>query len=384
MHTHILPEHLPDLAARYGYGEWVRLDHHTDCGARMYKGGTFFREVEDNCYRVQPRLRDADATSVSVQVLSTVPVMFSYWAKGEDALDLSVFLNDHIHSVVQQQPHRFLGLCTVPMQAPALAVQELERCMALGFAGVQIGSHVNDLPLSDPSLFPVFEAAERLGAAVFVHPWDMAGAAVMSRYWLPWLVGMPAETTFAICSLIFGGVFRRLPRLRVCFAHGGGSFPGTIGRIEHGFLTRPDLVAVDNPVNPRDYCGHFWVDSLTHDEHALLHIRDLFGAQRIVLGSDYPFPLGEAQPGALIEHCAQLSDDERAAMLWDNAVHFLGVQKIERTLHGAPTGSGEDGTEVPLSNGAAPRATEDDDKEELERLHAQLDAAALSPHTTTG
>ena len=219
VHTHILPEHLPDLAARYGYGDWVRLEHSGDCCARMYKGNSFFREVEDNCYRAQPRLRDCDATDVSVQVLSTVPVMFSYWAKGEDALDLARFLNDHIHSVVQQQPERFLGLCTIPMQSPELAVQELTRCMALGFVGVQIGSHVNDLPLSDPSLFPIFEACERLNAAVFVHPWDMAGAAVMNKYWLPWLVGMPAETCFAICSFIFGGLFRRLPNLRVAFGH---------------------------------------------------------------------------------------------------------------------------------------------------------------------
>ena len=221
VHTHILPEHLPDLAARYGYGEWVRLERVADCDcrARMYRGNSFFREVEDNCYRPEPRMRDCDASDVDVQVLSTVPVMFSYWAKAEDALDLSIFLNDHIHSVVQQHPSRFLGLCTIPMQSPALAVAELRRCMALGFAGVQIGSHVNDLPLSDPSLFPIFEAAEELGAAVFVHPWDMAGGSLMSKYWLPWLVGMPSETAFAICSFIFGAIFRRLPRLRVAFGH---------------------------------------------------------------------------------------------------------------------------------------------------------------------
>lgn len=173
--------------------------------------------MEDNCYRAQPRLNDCDQTNVSVQVLSTVPVMFSYWAKPEDALDLSIFLNDHIHSIVQSHPSRFLGLCTIPMQDSRLAIEELTRCMAMGFVGVQIGSHVNNLPLSDPSLFPIFEACERLGAAVFVHPWDMAGASLMSKYWLPWLVGMPAETSFAICSFIFGGIFRRLPNLRVAF-----------------------------------------------------------------------------------------------------------------------------------------------------------------------
>ena len=130
---------------------------------------------------------------------------------------------------------------------------------------MQIGSHVNDWNLSDPALFAVFAAAAELGAAVFVHPWDMMGEARMQKYWLPWLVGMPAEVSLAICSIIFGGVLERLPTLRVAFAHGGGAFPGTLGRIQHGFEARPDLVAVDNPVPPRDYLGRFWVDSLVHD-----------------------------------------------------------------------------------------------------------------------
>ena len=181
-----------------------------------------------------------------------MPVMFHYWAKGEDGLDTSRYLNDHIAEVVTQHPKRFIGLGTLPMQSPELATRELERCVKeLGMAGVQIGSHVNQWNLSDAALFPVFQAAERLGAAVFVHPWDMMGGDRMAKYWLPWLVGMPAETSLAICSLIFGGVFERLPKLRVAFAHGGGAFPGTLGRIEHGHKARPDLCAVDNPRNPR-------------------------------------------------------------------------------------------------------------------------------------
>jgi len=148
--------------------------------------------------------------------------MFSYWAKPEDTLDLSQFLNDHIASVVAQNPTRFTGLGTVPMQSPSLAIKELERCVKeLGLSGVQIGSHILDWNLSDENLFPFFQAAEALGTAVFVHPWDMFGQEKMKKYWLPWLVGMPAETSLAICSMIFGGVFERLPKLRVAFAHGG-------------------------------------------------------------------------------------------------------------------------------------------------------------------
>src|SRR3984885_2270303 len=129
----------------------------------------------------------------------------------------------------------------------------------------------------------------------------MMGQDRMPQYWLPWLVGMPAETSLAICSMIFGGIFERLPKLRVAFAHGGGSFPATIGRIEHGFISRPDLVAVDNNVNPRQYLGKFYLDSLVHDKAMLKYIVDLIGADKIALGSDYPFPLGENIPGTLIE-----------------------------------------------------------------------------------
>jgi aminocarboxymuconate-semialdehyde decarboxylase len=391
VHTHILPEHLPDLAHRYGYGEWVRLEHHAQCSARMYQGDRFFREVEDNCYRAEPRLRDCDDSGVTVQALSTVPVLFSYWAKAEDALDLSRYLNDHIDSIVRQHPQRFIGLATIPMQSAELAVQELRRVMALGsFAGVQIGSHVNDRPLSDPELFPVFQEAERLGAAVFVHPWDMAGSALMSRYWLPWLVGMPAETSFAICSLIFGGVLERLPELRVCFAHGGGSFPGTIGRIEHGFRCRPDLVAVDNNVTPREYCGRFYVDSLTHDRKALRDIVALFGSERVVLGSDYPFPLGEEQPGRIVDEDDELSEEVKAAILWSNAVSFLGMHKREAAwLKGATAaanGAGEekeekedmeekeDGQSAPPAAAPASSSADESSDDSLRRLHEQLDA----------
>jgi aminocarboxymuconate-semialdehyde decarboxylase len=167
--------------------------------------------------------------------------------------------------------------------------------------GVEIGSHVNDWNLDAPELFPFFEACARLNLSVFVHPWDMMAKEKMSKYWLPWLVGMPAESSLALCSLIFGGVLERLPHLRVAIAHGGGSFPFTLGRIQHGFDVRPDLVAVDNNVPPRDYVGKFWVDSLVHDPRMLQYLVDLFGANRVAVGSDYPFPLGEHHPGALVE-----------------------------------------------------------------------------------
>jgi aminocarboxymuconate-semialdehyde decarboxylase len=324
IHTHILPEKIPAFAEKFGYGGFIHLEHHAPCRAKMMKDNQFFREIEHNCWDAQVRIHECDQHGIHVQVLSTVPVMFSYWAKPRDTLDVSRFLNDHIAEIVSLFPKRFVGLGTLPMQAPDLAVKELDRIMGMkGMAGIQIGSHINDWNLNDPNLFPIYEAAERLGAAVFVHPWDMMGQEKMQKYWLPWLVGMPAETSLAICSMIFGGIFERFPKLRVAFAHGGGAFPATIGRIEHGFKERPDLCAIDNPVNPREYIGRFYVDSLVHDARMLHYLIDVMGENSIALGSDYPFPLGEHRAGSLIESMNELSLATKERLLSGTALEWL-------------------------------------------------------------
>lgn len=314
---------MPNWVKKFGYGDFIHLEQR-NCKACMMKGDKFFREVEENCFEITERKKDMEATGVTTQVLSTIPVLFNYWAKAKDSLETSRFLNDHIAESVVKDPNSFIGLGTVPMQDVEMAILEMERCtIELNFPGLEIGSNINGENLSDKKFFPFYKRAEELGVSIFVHPWEMMGQDQMPEYWLPWLVGMPSETSRAICSLIFGGVMENFPKLKFAFAHGGGSFPGTIGRIEHGYNVRPDLVQKDNTINPRNYIGKFWIDSLVHDESALKFILELIGEDHICLGSDYPFPLGEHHPGKLIEE--MITDVKvREKLLNKNVLAFLG------------------------------------------------------------
>ena len=325
IHTHIIPENWPDLESKFGYGGWISLDHYKKNEAKMIKNGKSFRIIECNCWDPLVRIDECKKTNVDVQVLSTIPALFNYWAKPDDALFTSKFINDHISRVVNDHPKHFLGLGTLPMQDEKKAISELERCIKeLGLAGIQIGSNINGLNLSEPSVLSILKVATEMGASVFVHPWDIMGKDEMEKYWLPWLVGMPAETSRAICSMIFGGVFEQLPDLRVVFAHGGGAFPATVGRIQHGFNVRPDLCAVDNDVAPINYLGKFWVDSLVHDMEMLSYLIDKVGDKKITLGSDYPFPLGEQIPGSMIEK-SDLKSSIKENILYKNALDWLGL-----------------------------------------------------------
>ncbi|KAJ3275608.1 hypothetical protein HDV01_007611 [Terramyces sp. JEL0728] len=339
LHTHILPKRLPDLSKKYGYPGWISTEELPNGKQRMMLDGKPFRDICCNCWDAEERIKEIAETSVDVQVLSTIPVLFNYWAKPDHCLDLARYLNDDIAMTCQQYPSKFIGLATLPMQAPDLAVQELRRCVnELGMAGIQIGSHINDWNLDAPELEPIWDACEELDVGIFVHPWDMEQTGRMEKYWFPWLIGMPCETTIAICSLIFGGVLERHPKLRFCFAHGklalilaGGAFPYTLGRIEHGFQVRPDICAVANKVNPSSYIGRFWTDSLIHDEDALELLIKKIGIDRIILGSDYPFPLGEHKPGELVVNAKKLSEEDKAKILGGNVFEFFG-SRVDKKL----------------------------------------------------
>jgi aminocarboxymuconate-semialdehyde decarboxylase len=323
-HTHIIPKHLPDFTTKFGYGKFIQLNHHAPGRAWMMQGDVKFREIVENCWDAEVRIQDMKQHQADMQVICTIPVMFSYDAKANDGLEISKFLNDDIAATFTKYPDKFIGLATVPMQDMKLAVKELERCMKMGYKGVQIGSNINNKNLSEPEYFEFWSACESLGAAILIHPWQMMGQEHMSKYWLPWLVGMPAEISRAACSMIFGGVFEKYPKLKVCFVHGGGSFLPTISRIEHGWECRPDLVAIDNKENPKKYLGKFWVDSHVCDHKMLQYVIDLIGADKVMQGSDYPFPLGEAVPGELVRS-APLDDKTKKIIMGDAAKAWLGL-----------------------------------------------------------
>ena len=331
IHTHILPENLNEITDTFSDPRFLRMDIIDDKTAMLKKDGTAFRQVDCNCWSPQKRIEYCNTKKVDVQVLSTIPVLFSYWAKDNEGLILSMFLNNHIAESVKNEPNRFIGLGTVPMQNPNMAIAEMDRIVnELKFPGIEIGSNVNGKNLSEENFHPIFEHAEKIGCSIFVHPWEMMGQTEVQKYWLPWLIGMPAETSRAICSLIFGGVLEKYPNLKIAFAHGGGAFPFTAGRIDHGFNVRPDLCAADNEVLPSSYLKQFYVDSLVHDENAMNFIIQTMGAERIAMGSDYPFPLGEHHPGKLIESM-DLSNVTKQRLLAGTALEWLGLNENEFT-----------------------------------------------------
>ena len=292
----------------------------------MKDNGQFFREVQENCWNPEVIKEDMAKYSVDKMVLCTVPVLFNYWIKPHDAQDWCRFLNDHIAGVQNNDPSKFIAMGTLPMQDTSLSIEEMRRSKEeLGIRAFEIGSHIEGKNLDHDSFFPLWEAAQDLDVGIFVHPWDMMGQEKMPNYFLPWLVGMPAETSLAICSMIFGGVFDKFPKLRVMFAHGGGSFPFTVGRVSHGWHARPDLCNINEIKDPREYIGKFWIDGITHDDDALKYLVALFGAGKIAYGTDYPFPLGDLEHGKFIEQMPGFSNEIKEQLLSKTAIEFLGL-----------------------------------------------------------
>jgi aminocarboxymuconate-semialdehyde decarboxylase len=325
IHTHFLPRSWPDLAARFGTPDWPWMKHTAPGEAMLMLGEKEFRPVSAACWDAAVRLEAMDRDGVDVQILSATPVLFAYQRPAAQALECSRIFNDAALEICAAAPRRLKSLCQVPLQDTDLACRELSRAMMDGHVGVHIGNHVGAREFSDEGIITFLQHCAAEGAAVFVHPWDMMAPERMSRYMLPWLVAMPAETQLSILWLILSGAFERLPRsLKLCFAHGGGSFPYLIGRVDNAWRNR-DVVREDCPQVPSSYLDRFHVDAAVFDADALAFLVKTMGEDRIMLGSDYPYPLGEQQVGSLIRSHQALPPGVREKLLHANAARFFGL-----------------------------------------------------------
>src|SRR4051812_21786642 len=324
IHTHFFPESCPDLAARYGSPNWPRIKHTEPGKADIMLGDKFFRSIYSACWDPELRLREMDADNIDLQIISATPVLFAYERPAANALDCAKLFNDAALELCSRGHGRLKALCQVPLQDIDAACAELSRAMKAGHLGVQIGNHVGEKNLDDEGIIAFLQHCAKEGAAVLVHPWDMMARDRMPNYMAPWTVGMPAETQLSVVSLILSGAFDRLPKnLRICFAHGGGSFAFLLGRLENAWKHHP-AARGKCALPPSHYVDRFYVDSAVFDERSLRLLVEVMGADRVVLGSDYPFPLGEHGIGNLIRN-SHFSTDTKAKLLGGNAEAFLGL-----------------------------------------------------------
>jgi aminocarboxymuconate-semialdehyde decarboxylase len=338
IHNHFFPRDWPDLAARYGTPDWPRIRHTEPGKAEIMLGDRFFRHIDSACWDPEVRLRDMDRDGIQMQVISATPVLFAYQRPVEHTLDCAQLFNDAALELCAQGKGRLKSLCQVPLQDVDASCQELSRCMRAGHLGVEIGNHVQDKNLDDSGIVTFLHHCADVGAAVLVHPWDMMASARMPNYMMPWTVGMPAETQLGIVAMILGGAFDKLPRnLRICFAHGGGSFAFLLGRLENAWRHHPVARGVCE-LPPRSYVNRFSVDSAVFDQRALQLLVETMGPERVMLGSDYPFPLGEHEIGNLIRS-SYFGSSTKAKLLGGNAVEFLALEVGEPVDRAAAPGA---------------------------------------------
>lgn len=324
-HTHIYPLELPDFSERYGNKKWPVLQQKCSCGADIMVSGKVFREVTDQVWDPKKRIEDMKKEGVDMQVISPVPVTFSYWAPVEPALEMAQFQNDFIAGTVNEYPDYFIGLGTVPMQDADAAIEEMRRCKELGLAGIEIGTNVNGENLDAAYLLPFFKAAEELEMPLFIHPWETMAQDRTPRHNFLYTIGMPSETALAGASLIWSGIMEKCPNLKVCLAHGGGSFPYILPRLDQGWEVWPHLRLTEHP--PSHYAKNFYFDSLVYDKDNLAFLIERFGHDKIIMGSDYPFLLREIDPGKVIDDSPDLPSEVKKAILGENALQFLNYQK---------------------------------------------------------
>lgn len=328
MHTHFLPKRWPDLSEKIGGADWPWMRHDGPGRAMLMLGNKEFRPVQEACWDSTQRLEDMDRDGVDIQIMCATPLLFGYQRPLQHAIENAQLFNDLALELCTPDPLRLKTLCQVPLQDIDASCQEASRAFKNGHVGVQIGNHVEEKNLDDEGLVTFLQHCASEKIPVLVHPWDMLGRDRMPKYMLQWLVAMPAETQLSILSLILSGAFERISRdLKLCFAHGGGSFAFQLGRVDNAWRHR-DIVREDCPNLPSSYTDRFYVDSAVFSHDSLALLIKVMGEERVLLGSDYPFPLGEQAVGDLVRSQPGLSSRARRGILGDNAVRFFDLESV--------------------------------------------------------
>ena len=326
VHTHVVPEDFPVYAGRGADVPWPSMVPAHACHRHVMVSGKVYRTVSHQCWACDVRIADMDRVGVERHVLSPMPELLAPWLEPEDGLALCRYLNDTVAAMVATAPHRFTGLGAVPLQDVDTAIAELDRLLhQVGLAGVELPSHVNGVALGDARLRPFFEAAAGWGAAIFVHPLRPCGMdRLVGPAALEQVLAFPGEIGLAGAALLTSGRLAELPTLRIALSHGGGSLAMLLPRLRHARTCVPpvrDALADDPLVDVR----RLWIDDLVYDAATLRHLVAVFGADRVMAGSDYPFAIMDVDPAASID-AAGFDAATRRALRSGNARRWLGLE----------------------------------------------------------
>ncbi len=325
VHSHFFPAVTQADSAMLCSSDAPWLKDNGDGTGFIMSGQEKYRPVQSELWDPDQRLAEMDRSGTSIQVISATPILFSYSCAPSIGERWAAHINDLASEMCATDPQRLRPMSHAPLQDVDIACREVSRAKANGHVGVHIGNHVDGRNLDDPELVRFLHHCAEEEIPVFVHPWNTMAPERMTKYMLKWLVGMPAETHLAILSLILCGAFERLPgNLKICFAHGGGNFAAQLARVDNAWKRR-DLIRTDCPHPPSHYVDRFWIDSAVFGEPALRLQTDVMGIERIMMGSDYPFPLGEEEPGSVVAASSHLSDSEKERILASNAEDFFGI-----------------------------------------------------------
>jgi len=324
IHSHIfIPEAFSTISDKYSIDAPRLIESSNKAFIKI--GNNVYGPFPPAFYSIKDRLEKMKRGGIELQLLSVHPNTFFYNLNIEEAKEFSRSQNDSISEVANHYSEHFRGLATVPLQDVQEAIKEMERAiLKLHMVGVEIGTNVNGKYLGDPIFKPFFKKAEELNACIFIHPANPVTSERITSYYLPVLVGNPCDTTLAIASMIFGGIFDEFPRLKVCVAHGGGFFPYQIGRLDKGFLVRDEIKKyIKNP--PSFYIKRILFDTVVYDVSALKFLISQVGPENVILGTDFPTDMEDENMIRKIIDLG-LPDSITRKILYENASQILGVR----------------------------------------------------------